>query len=53
MRNKGMCYNVFNRARVGGARKVIVIVGANHKKYMQDIFKALPNVRVRNINEFK
>lgn len=53
MRNKGMCENVVNRARKAGAQRVVVIAGANHKKYMQDIFKTMPNVRVRNINEFK
>jgi hypothetical protein len=52
MRNKGMCDNVVNRARSTGAKKVVVIAGANHRKYMQDIFKTMPNVRVRNINEF-
>jgi hypothetical protein len=51
MRNKGMCGNVVNRARAAGAKKVVVIAGANHRKYMQDIFKMMPNVRVRNINE--
>lgn len=53
MRNKGMCDNVVNRARKAGAKKVIVIAGANHKKYMQDIFRTMPGVRVRNINEVK
>lgn len=52
MRNKGMCNNVVNRARMTGTKKVVVIAGANHRKYMQDIFKTMPNVRVRNINEF-
>lgn len=52
MRNKGMCDNVVNRARMAGAKKVVVIAGANHRKYMQDIFKTMANVRVRNINEF-
>lgn len=53
MRNKGMCDNVVNRARKAGAKKVVVIAGANHKKYMQDIFETMPDVRVRNINEFE
>jgi len=53
MRNKGMCDNVVNRARTAGAKKVVVIVGSSHTKYMQDIFKTMANVRVRNINEFK
>ncbi len=51
MRNKGMCDNVVNRARKVGAKRIIVIAGANHRKYMQDIFKTMPNVSVRNINE--
>lgn len=53
MRNKGMCDNVVNGARKAGAKRVVVLAGANHRKYMQDIFKTMPNVRVRNINEFK
>lgn len=53
MRNKGMCENVVNRARVLGTKKVVVIAGANHRKYMQDIFEKMPNVTVRNINEFE
>lgn len=51
MRNKGMCENVVTRARKVGAKKVVVLAGANHRKYMQDIFKTMPNVSVRNINE--
>lgn len=51
MRNKGMCNNVVDRARRTDAKKVVVLAGANHRKYMQDIFKTMPNVTVRNINE--
>ncbi|SFH25141.1 DUF5694 domain-containing protein [Pedobacter insulae] len=51
MRNKVMCENVVNRARASGATKVVVIAGANHRKYMQDIFKTMPSVTVKNINE--
>ncbi|MFD1257240.1 DUF5694 domain-containing protein [Mucilaginibacter terrae] len=51
MRNKVMCDNVVNRARMAGFKKVIVVVGANHRKYMQNIFKTMPNVKVKNINE--
>lgn len=53
MRNKGMCENVANRARVLGTKKIVVIAGANHRKYMQDIFEKMPNITVRNINEFE
>lgn len=47
MRNKGMCDNVVSRARKLGAKKVVVIAGANHRKYMQDIFEKMPNVLIR------
>ncbi|RYG45586.1 MAG: hypothetical protein EOO01_17570 [Chitinophagaceae bacterium] len=52
MRNQEMCENVVNRAKKAGVKRVVVIAGANHRKYMQDIFKKMPGVRVRNINEF-
>ncbi|WP_343534794.1 DUF5694 domain-containing protein [Pedobacter sp.] len=51
MRNEGMCNNVVNRAKKIGAQRVVVLAGANHRKYMQDIFKTMPNVKVSNINE--
>ncbi|WP_113661590.1 DUF5694 domain-containing protein [Pedobacter nanyangensis] len=50
-RNEGMCHNVVNRAKKAGAKRVVVLAGANHRKYMQDIFKTMPHVKVRNINE--
>ena len=53
MRNKAMCDNVVNQARALGAEKVVVLAGANHRKYMQDLFEKMPDVNVRNINEFK
>ncbi|MFC4209783.1 DUF5694 domain-containing protein [Pedobacter lithocola] len=52
MRNEGMCNNVVNRSKASGVKKVVVIAGANHRKYMQDIFEKMPGVSVRNINEF-
>lgn len=51
MRNEGMCHNVVNRAKMVGAKRVVVLAGANHRKYMQDIFKTMHAVKVRNINE--
>jgi ribosomal protein S15P/S13E len=53
MRNRGMCENVVKRAKSNGAKKVVVIAGANHRKYMQEIFEKMPGVKVRNINAFK
>jgi len=51
MRNKGMCYNVISRAKMVGAKRVVVIAGANHRRYMQDIFDTIGAIKVRNINE--
>ena len=53
MRNQGMCDNVVKQAGALGLKKVVVIVGANHRKFMQDIFERMPNVTVKNINEFQ
>jgi hypothetical protein len=53
MRNQGMCDNVVNQAAALGLKRVVVIVGANHRKYMQDIFKTMPSVTVKDINEFE
>jgi len=53
MRNRGMCDNVVNQSRALGLSKVVVVAGANHRKYMQDIFRKMPGVTVRNINEME
>ena len=53
MRNQGMCNNVIRRSKALGVKTVVVFAGANHRKYMQDIFSRMPGVRVQNINEFK
>ena len=53
MRNEGMCENVVNRSKKQGVKKVVVIAGANHRKYMQDIFEKMPEVSVKNLNEIK
>jgi Family of unknown function (DUF5694) len=52
MRNMGMCENTVNRAKALGVKKVVVIVGANHRMGMQAIFEKMPNVKVWNINAF-
>lgn len=51
MRNRGMCENVVTRSRSRGIKKVVVFAGANHRKFMQEIFEKLPGVSVKNINE--
>lgn len=51
MRNKEMCENVVEQAKKMNHKKVVVIVGANHRKLMQEIFNTMPDVSVRNLNE--
>ena len=53
MRNEGMCRNVIDRSKKSGVRRVVVIAGANHRRYMQEIFNRMPGVKVKNINEAK
>jgi hypothetical protein len=53
MRNKGMCENIVKRSRISDNKKVVVIVGASHRKLMQDLLAEMPDVTVKNINEIK
>lgn len=50
MRNKEMCENIVEQAKKMNYKKVVVIVGANHRKLMQEILDAMPDVRVKNLN---
>lgn len=52
LRNECMCQNLVSRARAAGAKRVVVAVGANHRKIMVDTLRALPGVRVYNLNEY-
>lgn len=52
MRNQGMCENTVNRARALGKKRLVIVVGANHRIGMQAIFEKMPNIKVLNINQF-
>ena len=52
MRNRGMCENTINRAQALGVKRMVVLVGYNHRMEMQAIFEKMPNVKVWNINAF-
>ena len=52
MRNQGMCENTINRAKALSKKRVVIVVGANHRLGMQAIFEKMPNVKVLNINQF-
>jgi hypothetical protein len=47
-----MAHNVVNRARAAGAKRVVVGVGANHRKIMVDILRTMPGVTVYELNDF-
>jgi hypothetical protein len=49
-RNGEMCQNVVNRSNEINAKRVVVMVGANHRKFMQEIFKTMPGVEVLTID---
>jgi hypothetical protein len=51
-RNDDMAHNVVNRARAAGAKRVVVGVGANHRKIMVDILRTIPGVTVYELNTF-
>ena len=52
LRNEGMCRNLVSRARLAGVRRVVVGVGANHRKAMITILRTLPQVTVYTLNEY-
>jgi len=49
-RNTDMVRNTVERARKAGQKRVVVFVGANHRKIMVDGFRAMPGVTVRELN---
>jgi len=51
-RNDDMAHNVVNRARAAGAKRVVVGVGANHRKIMVDILRTIPGVTVYEFNAY-
>lgn len=51
-RNDDMAHNVVNRARAAGAKRVVVGVGANHRKLMVDILRTIPGVTVYGFNDY-
>ncbi|HEY4652191.1 MAG TPA: DUF5694 domain-containing protein [Pontibacter sp.] len=50
-RNEGICENIILQAKEQGARRVVVGVGASHRKGMEEIFARMPDVKLVNYNE--
>jgi hypothetical protein len=53
LRNEGMCQNIVSRARAAGVKRVVVGVGANHRKIMVDLLRAYPGVTVYELNDYQ
>ncbi|WP_162618503.1 DUF5694 domain-containing protein [Pedobacter yulinensis] len=51
-RNEGMCANLLEQTRAAGARRVVVAVGAAHRKIMADILARHKDVKVVSYNDF-
>ncbi|MBD3583521.1 DUF5694 domain-containing protein [Flavobacterium selenitireducens] len=49
-RNEGMCANVVERARAQRVKRIVVIVGANHRAFMTDAFIRIKGVSVSGID---
>lgn len=52
-RNTDMVRNVVERARKAGTSRVVVFVGANHRKIMYDGLLSIPNVTVHQLSSLK
>lgn len=50
LRNEAMCENILKQAQVKGAKKVVVAVGASHRKWMEEIFAQMPEVKLVSYN---
>lgn len=46
LRNEGMCENVLRQAKTNGAKRIVVGVGAAHRKIMEDILSRDPQVKI-------
>lgn len=51
LRNEGMCANILRQAKEKNVRKVVVGVGAAHRKVMEDILSKDPDVKIIRYNE--
>jgi len=51
LRNEGMCKNIIEQAKAKNAKRVIVGVGASHRKWMEEILAKNPAVKIINYND--
>ncbi|MFD2285628.1 hypothetical protein GJU39_09050 [Pedobacter petrophilus] len=53
LRNEGMCKNIIDQAKAKKAKRVVVGVGASHRKWMEEILAKNPEVKIINFNDLK
>ncbi|MGM9479143.1 DUF5694 domain-containing protein [Pedobacter sp. GSP4] len=51
LRNEGMCKNIIEQAKAKNAKRVVVGVGASHRKWMEEILAKNPGVKIINYND--
>ena len=51
LRNEGMCKNIIDQAKAKHAKRVVVGVGASHRKWMEEILAKNPEVKIINYND--
>ncbi|RQO63878.1 hypothetical protein DBR40_26885 [Pedobacter sp. KBW01] len=51
LRNEGMCKNIIEQAKTKKAKRVVVGVGASHRKWMEEILVKNPDVKIINYND--
>ncbi|WP_231491010.1 DUF5694 domain-containing protein [Pedobacter sp. Leaf170] len=53
LRNEGMCKNILEQAKAKNAKRIVVGVGASHRKIMEEILAKNSNVKIINYNDLK
>ena len=53
LRNEGMCRNIIDQAKAKKAKRVVVGVGASHRRWMEEILAKNPEVKIINFNDLK
>lgn len=53
LRNEGMCKNIIDQAKSKGAKRVVIGVGASHRKWMEEILARNPTVKIVSYNDLK
>lgn len=53
LRNEGMCKNIMEQAKAKNAKRIVVGVGAAHRKILEEILAKNSDVKIINYNDLK